>query len=143
MYWNFHSHPRNRQKKYSLKKINVYNRDLYSRISKYLNISVKFLCNWFLYKTLLEIPSFIQNNLDQKSPKLLAVILEVCRESDVFILRDLYFNVFSTIFSCFKLSAYLILIKKEVVLIIFLSIRLLFPMYFIFVWKFKNYHASV
>ena len=143
MYWNFHSRPRNKQKKYSFKKINVYNRDLYSRISKYLNISVKFLCNWFLYKTLLEIPSFIQNNLDQKSPKLLAVILEVCRESDVFILRDLYFNVFSTIFSCFKLSAYLILIKKEVVLIIFLSIRLLFPMYFIFVWKFKNYHASV
>ena len=48
--------------------------------------SVTFLCNWFSYKTLLEIPSFIQNNLDQKGPKLLAVILEVCRESDVFIL---------------------------------------------------------
>ena len=54
--------------------------------SQQLNISVTFLCNWFLYKTLLEIPSFIQNNLDQKSPKLLAVILEVCWESDVFIL---------------------------------------------------------
>ena len=143
MYWNFHSRPRNRQKNTVFKKLLFTTGISRDRISKYLNISVKFLCNWFLYKTLLEIPSFIQNNLDQKSPKLLAVILEVCRESDVFILRDLYFNVFSTIFSCFKLSAYLILIKKEVVLIIFLSIRLLFPMFFIFVWKFKNYHASV
>ena len=143
MYWNFHSRPRNRQKNTVFKKLLFTTGISRDRISKYLNISVKFLCNWFLYKTLLEIPSFIQNNLDQKSPKLLAVILEVCRESDVFILRDLYFNVFSTIFSCFKLSAYLILIKKKVVLIIFLSIHLLFPMFSIFVWKFENYHASV
>ena len=117
--------------------------DIFQVFFKQINISVTFLCNWFSHKTLLEIPSFIQNNLDQKSPKLLAVILEVCRESDVFILRDLYFNVFSTIFSCFKLSAYLILIKKKVVLIIFLSIHLLFPIFLIFVWKFENYHASV